>query len=494
MALGNIPNDIKTPLVYIEIDNSQALSGTPAQAQKILVLGMQIASGTATALTLNRITASESQMDSLYGAGSMLARSLKVLRKNNPFTDVYAMGVSLAGGTQAKGDIEPTVTTAKAGVIYLLIAGESVQVTVKDGDTRGAIVDAMVAKINANTNLPVTAAKIGDPAAESCELTCKWAGITGNDIDVRVNYYDGEVLPSGVTLAINPMQAGAGTPDMTDVIAAIPDEWFNHISMPFNDTASLNALRDELTTRWGPLKMMEAIAYTAYRGTFAETGAFGQARNDFLFTCMGTNKAPHSPSEWAAAYCGQASYSLAIDPARPLQTLVLKGILPPAKSDRWPQLPDRNLLLGDGIATYMVTAGEEVAIEREVSLYKKNSFGDPDPSYMDITTPATLGYLRYSLKVMVTNRYPRHKLANDDVLDTLDPGQPVVTPKLMRKAIIDLATTDWVPKGLMEDLAGFKETLSVFRDGSDVNRLNCIFKPDLVNQLRVFAALEQFKL
>ncbi|EOX4332911.1 phage tail sheath subtilisin-like domain-containing protein, partial [Vibrio cholerae] len=376
----------------------------PAQAQKILALGMQIATGTATALTLNRITASESQMDSLYGAGSMLARSLKVLRQNNPFTDVYAMGVSLSGGTQAKGAIVPTVTTVKAGVIYLLIAGESVQVTVKDGDTRDAIVDAMVAKINANTNLPVTAAKIGDPAAESCELTCKWAGITGNDIDVRMNYYDGEVLPSGVTLTINPMQAGAGTPDMTDVIAAIPDEWYNHISMPFNDTASLNALRDELTTRWGPLKMMEAIAYTAYRGTFAETGAFGQARNDFLFTCMGTNKAPHSPSEWAAAYCGQASYSLAIDPARPLQTLVLKGILPPAKSDRWPQLPDRNLLLGDGIATYMVTAGEEVAIEREVSLYKKNSFGDPDPSYMDITTPATLGYLRYSLKVMVTNR------------------------------------------------------------------------------------------
>ncbi|MGT0149980.1 phage tail sheath C-terminal domain-containing protein [Vibrio metschnikovii] len=142
----------------------------------------------------------------------------------------------------------------------------------------------------------------------------------------------------------------------------------------------------------------------------------------------------------------------------------------------------------------MVTAGEEVAIEREVSLYKKNSFGDPDPSYMDITTPATLGYLRYSLRTMVTNRYPRHKLANDDVLDTLDPGQPVVTPKLMRQAIIDLATTDWVPKGLMEDLAGFKETLSVFRDSSDVNRLNCIFNPDLVNQLRVFAALEQFKL
>ncbi|MGT0149984.1 hypothetical protein ACT691_12270 [Vibrio metschnikovii] len=93
MALGNIPNDIKTPLVYIEIDNSQAVSGTPALAQKILVLGMQLQTGSATALTLNRITASESQMNALYGAGSMLARSLKTLRNGNAFTDVYASWV-----------------------------------------------------------------------------------------------------------------------------------------------------------------------------------------------------------------------------------------------------------------------------------------------------------------------------------------------------------------------------------------------------------------
>ncbi|NMS58407.1 phage tail sheath subtilisin-like domain-containing protein, partial [Vibrio parahaemolyticus] len=121
--------------------------------------------------------------------------------------------------------------------------------------------------------------------------------------------------------------------------------------------------RDELVSRWGPLKMIEGIAYTAFRGTFAETGAFGQARNDFLFTCMGTNHAPQSPWEWAASYAGQASYSLGIDPARPLQTLVMKGILPPAKNTQW-DMTERNLLLHDGIATYMVTPGNEVAIER----------------------------------------------------------------------------------------------------------------------------------
>ena len=494
MSLGDIPNDILTPLVYIGIDNSQALDGTPAQVHRVLILGQQTAEGKATPLTLNRITTSEGQMDELYGKGSMLSRMLKVFRKGNKYQDVYALGVADLGGNAAKGEITPTVTTAKAGTIYLMIAGESVQVTVKDGDTRETICTAIAKAINDDKNLPLVASKEGTGDAAKVALACKWTGLTGNDIDVRINYYDAEVLPDGVTIAITKMATGSGTPDMDAVIAALPDEWFNHIAMPFNDTQSLDKLRDELMSRWGPLKMMEAIGYLSFRGTFAETGSFGQGRNDFLYSCLGSNLSPEPTFEWAAAYSAAASYSLAIDPARPLQTLVLRGIKPPAKKDRWPKLPERNLLLRDGIATFSVTAGEEVAIEREVSMYKVNSYGDPDPSYMDITTPATLGYMRYSLRTKVTNSYPRHKLANDDVLSDLEPGQPVVTPKIMRQTMIELASEDWVPNGLMEDLAGFKSTLKVWRPKNDQNRMDAIFNPNLVNQFRVFAAQNQFKL
>ena len=126
-------------------------------------------------------------------------------------------------------------------------------------------------------------------------------------------------------------------------------------------------------------------------------------------------------------------------------------------------------------------------------MYQLNSYGDPDPSYLDITTPATLGKMRYDVKVMVTNRYPRHKLADDNVLPQLDPAQPVVTPKLMEQAILEVAL-GWVSSGLMENFDLFKETLDVTRDTSDRNRLNCVCHPDVVNQLRVFAALIQFKL
>lgn len=496
MALGTIPNDVRVPLVYIEIDNSQALSGNIAQDQNVLLFGQMITTGadagTATPNTVVEIPVSESAIDDLFGKGSLMALAAKRYRKANSYTRTFALPCDdISAGAAAEGSMTFGGPAAVAGTISLLIAGQSVQVGVIAADTAASIATKAEAAINANKNLPVTAVVDGTDTAK-INITAKWKGLTGNDIDLRYNYYAGEQLPNGVTITTVAMTGGSGAPDMAALIAAMPDEWYNHIMTPFNDTASLNTLRDELLTRWGPLKMSEAIAYTAFRGTYGETITFGEGRNDFLLSCMGTSKSPSPSWEFAASYCGVASYQLAIDPARPLQTLALPGILAPSKADRF-AFDERNNLLKSGIATYQVQPGDVVAIEREVSMYQKNSFGDPDPSYLDITTPATLGKMRYDIKVMVTNRFPRHKLADDNVLAQIDPAQPVVTPKLMEQAILEVAL-DWVTAGLMENFDLFKETLSVYRDTADRNRLNCVCHPDVVNQLRVFAALIQFKL
>lgn len=496
MALGTIPNDVRVPLVYIEIDNSQALSGNIAQDQNVMLFGQMITTGpdagTATPNTVVEIPVSESAIDALFGQGSLMALAAKRYRKANSYTRTFAIASEdLAAGAAAAGSFTFAGPAAVAGTISLLIAGQSVQVGVLAADTAASIATKAVAAITANKNLPVTAAVDGTDTAK-VNLTAKWKGLTGKDIDLRYNYYAGEQLPNGVTITTAAMTGGSGAPDMAALIAAMPDEWYNHIMTPFNDTASLNTLRDELLTRWGPLKMSEAIAYTAFRGTYGETITFGEARNDFLLSCMGTSKSPSPSWEFAASYCGIAAYHLAIDPARPLQTLALPGILAPAKADRF-AFDERNNLLKSGIATYQVQPGDVVAIEREVSMYQKNAFGDPDPSYLDITTPATLGKMRYDVRVMVTNRFPRHKLADDNVLSQIDPAQPMVTPKIMREAILEVAL-DWVTAGLMENFDLFKETLSVYRDTADRNRLNCVCHPDVVNQLRVFAALIQFKL
>ena len=53
---------------------------------------------------------------------------------------------------------------------------------------------------------------------------------------------------------------------------------------------------------------------------------------------------------------------------------------------------------------------------------------------------------------------------------------------------------DWVDAGLVEDTEEFKNELIVERNADDVNRVDVLLPPDLVNQFRVFAAKTEFRL
>ncbi|HEI8930978.1 TPA: phage tail sheath subtilisin-like domain-containing protein [Citrobacter freundii] len=492
MSVGSIPDDIRVPLVTIDIDNSQALDGAPAQSRKILVIGHGLPAGTAGALTLNRVTG-DSAADSFYGRGSMLAEMIKTLRKANSYTETWAMSVDApAEGKAATATLTVEGTATQAGTLALMINGVTVQVGVPANAARTAVTQAIISAINKTPATQVTASAVADEDNQIL-LTVNWKGVSGNGADVRLNYYPGEITPAGLNVTTTPFSGGTGTPDMAAVVASLGTEWYTDMVCPFTDTQNLNTLRDELLNRWGPLKMMEAQVWTAYRGTHAESGTFGHTRNDWLISCIGTNIAPQPAWMWAASYGGTAAYYLAIDPARPLQTLVLKGILPPDRKIRW-DTTERNLLLHDGIATHSVDAGDNVCIEREITMYRVNQYGDPDPSYLDVQSPATLGRIRYIIKNRFTSRYPRHKLADDDVLDSLEPGQPVMTPRICTSELLDICLTELVPAGLVENFADYKDTLQVWRDKNDKNRLNFICHPNLVNQLRVLAGLVQFKL
>lgn len=489
VSFNQIPNDLRVPLVSIEIDNTGAVQGTPALAWKVLVLGQRTASGTQPAGQAVRVTKA-SQAEQLFGADSMLAAMFRKGKAANSYIETWAIALDdNPAGVAASMTLSVDSAATDAGTLYLLIGGEQVLVGVASGDTEETIAQAIVATVSANTRLPVTAALDGaDP--KTVELTCVQTGLAGNDIDVRLNYYSGEVTPPGVTLTIGSMTGGTANPDIVDALAAFGDEWWNSIIMPYTDTANLNALEQELLTRWGPLRMIDAITFSAYRGTHAATGTFGNSRNGFLMSCMGTNIAPQPPYLWAMVYGVIGSQSLSIDPARPLQTLVLPGILPPAKSDRW-DLPENNLLLHDGIATHHVGPGDVVQIQMEISTYQLDSYGQPDESYLVINTPATLSYIRYATRTRIQQRFPRHKLADDGT--RFAPGQAVVTPSIVRNQLLALFT-ELEAKGLVENFERYRETLIVERNADNRNRLDVLSHPDLINQFRLMAMQIQFVL
>ncbi|EME1919315.1 phage tail protein, partial [Cronobacter sakazakii] len=121
----------------------------------------------------------------------------------------------------------------------------------------------------------------------------------------------------------------------------------------------------------------------------------------------------------------------------------------------------------------------------------KNKFGVADNSYLDSETLHTSAYVLRKLKSVITTKYPRHKLANDGT--RFGPGQAIVTPSVLRGEIC-AAYREMELAGIVENFDVFKKYLIVERNADDPNRVDVLFPPDYVNQLRVFALKNQFRL
>ena len=485
ISFNGIPNAIRVPLAYIEFDNSRAVSGTPAMLHKVLMLGQKLATGSAIAGQAVRVQ-NEAQAKALFGRGSQLANMVRVFKKHNSTLDLWVLPLEeKSNGAKAIGKVKVVGTASSTGVLNVMIAGRRYQQAVAIGDTAATLAAKLQKLIAADGDTVVESAVENDVIS----LTARFKGECGNEIDIRANYYSGESYPDGISLNITPMSGGSVNPSMTDAITGFGAEWWNYVVNPFTDTESLNALRTELVNRWGPMQQIDGLCFMAKGGSHATATTFAEQRNDYLFTLMATNKSPEPAYEWAAAYCAVAAGSLAIDPARPVQTLVM-DMLPPAMSDRW-DLPARNTLLYSGVSTYTVNANSQPQLETAITMYRKNSFGDMDESYLYIETIATLSYLRYAIRTRITQKYPRHKLADDGI--RVAPGQAIVTPKVIRAELLALFT-ELEYKGLVENFDNFSKTLLVERDADNKCRLNVLSGEDLVNQFRVYAHAIQYRL
>lgn len=494
VAFNNIPANVRVPLFYAEMDNTQA--GYFAQNKRALLIGQKLAAGSATVNTPYMVGTTD-QAKSLFGAGSMLARMHAQYRRQDPVGELWCIAVADAGaGVAATGTITVAGPATAAGTINLYIAGQLVQVAVGASDTANAIATAINAAVNAATDLPVTASV----ASAVVTLTCKWKGQTGNDISVLDSFRGsagGQSLPAGVTLTYSGsgfLTAGATNPTLTgNAITAMGDDEYDFVIHPYTDSTSLDAFATEyndVAGRWAWSRQVYGHCYTALRGTLSALTTAGGLRNDPHHTIAAIdNDCPTPCWEYAAAYGGANSAALQVDVARPTQTLALNGVLVPRAGKRF-LLTERQSLLNYGIATSYV-AGGYVRVERAITTYQKNTWGQSDPSYLDSETLHTLAEVTRRLRNRITQKYPRHKLANDGT--RFGAGQAIVTPSVARGELI-AEYADMEELGLVENQALFTKYLIVERDSGNPNRLNVLLPPDLVNQLRIFAMLNQFRL
>lgn len=490
VPFSHIPSNLRVPLFFAEIDASQA--NTAAAAQRTLLIGQMSAAATATAaqpVQMMSIAAAKQ----LAGVGSILANMAWAYRQNDPTGEVWLLPVADAGGaTAATGTIAFAGTATAAGTLALYVAGQLIPLAIASGTTAAQAATAVAAAINAAVDLPVTASV----TTVTVTLTAKNAGLVANDVDVRFNYLGsaaGEVLPAGLVPTVTPMSGGATNPALATGLANLADMAFDFIVCAQTDataTAAIAAFLNDSTGRWSWTQQVFGHAFYALRGSSGTLASYGAALNNQHASVIGFNDSPSPAWSWAAALAGSAALSLRGDPGLPLQTLQIAGVLAPPIGSRF-SLTTRNTLLYDGISTFTVNADSSVAIENLITTYVTNPQGQPDNSYLQIETMFTAMYVLRAMRNMVSAKYGRKKLAADGT--RLLPGSNVVTPSTVRADII--ATYEVLEgQGMVQRADLFAANLVVQQNAQNPNRLDVLYPAVLIDQLRTFALLFQFRL
>jgi phage tail sheath gpL-like len=504
ISFAQIPQNIKVPLYWVEVDPSMA--GLPSLNLRALLTGIMTSDGEAQPNIAIPI-GSQAQSGKFFGQGSELDRMFKAFYANNFANEVWGLPLTEpTGASAAKADIVVTSPPTQAGTLHLYVSGEHVPVNLMTTDTPDDIANAIADAVNAwfgigttgnPTMLPATADASHTPG--TCTLTCIWKGVSGNDIPLMLNYYGtqgSEQTPVGLAITVPPtLTGGVGTPDFTQAILNLGDEPFEYVAMPYTDSNSLFDWEQEFgfsdSGRWGWARQLFGHVFSAKRDSYQNLITFGETQNSGVVSIMAFEVACQSPMfEAAAAYTAKAQRALINDPARPLQSLSLNQIKMAPLHQRF-DFVELNSLASNGLAIQKAGSDGQPMIAREQTTYQFNLYSQTDDAYELVTTLATLAKLMRNQRQAITSKFPRHKLANDGT--KFGPGQAIVTPGIIKAELVAEYRADEF-NGLVENTNIFKQNLLVERDPVDPNRVNVLYPPDLINQLRIFAVLNQFRL
>lgn len=494
VQFNQIPGTLRIPGFFYEVDPSKAaLTDDPG---KMVVIAQKLAAGSAVAGQVYPVP-TVAQAKALFGVGSQIVGIIQAIRRADPFGLLYAVGLADAGGaTKALMTITVTAAPTAQGQIPLWIAGVAVPVVLAGTETINATAAAIAAAINANLDLPVTAAAVNAVVT----LTANNGGTLGNDISVLNGWLGaagGEVQPTGfaATLSGAVLSTGATDPTVTAAFAALGDTTYDYVVTPYTDAGNLAAIDSAMGNqggRWAYNRMVWGHAYTVARGTVAALQTLGLTRNGPHVSILpALNGSPTACWDWLGVTVGAAAVVLRNDPARPVQEIELPGVqVPPLGSTGRHTMTDRNTLLWSGISTILIGPDNVARIERIISTYQINAVGQPDQSWLAVEKIYTLMLSMRRLQAAWRAAFPRAKLAPNGTRAGADSG--VVTPSI-GKAMIVGEMRRQEEEGILMNVDAAIPYLRLEINAQNPDRMDILFPPPLIGQLRMEAVLAQFR-
>lgn len=484
--MSGVPSNIILPFVGVEFDSSRAQQGPAQMPFAGLLIGQKEDSATGTKEVLTQVY-SEAEVEDIGGSGSMIHCMAKRWFANNKFTDTYVILLDDdALGTKATRTVTYTGTATEDGEHSLYINGYRVAVPIANGDDATTMGDSLVTALADHGYLPFTAANV----TGTVTFTAKNDGIAAGDNDMRSNVEPTEKFPAGVSVAIAATTPGTIDPDVQDALDAIGDQWINVIVNPYDDATNLGKIEDYMTSVFGPTIQKDGVAYQAKRDTVANLITFstGAGRNSPHCVLIDAGSRMCSTFELAAGVAAQCAASAQEDPAVPLHRLTLSGFKPNAVSERR-TVTERNSLASSGVMTLTDNLGLQT--EATVTMYLLNSAAASDTAYQYQNTMFVLMRLRYRFVQRILSKYPRAKLVDDAT--RIKAGQQVISPDIGKAEAVAWFLVE-EGEGQVENIDQFKDEIICRRSVTNVNRLEWILPPDLVNQFIVGSGVLQFLL
>jgi phage tail sheath gpL-like len=184
-----------------------------------------LAAGTATAGELYEIGA-DSAEDGLFDANSHIAGMCREFRKVNEVTDLTALPLDDAAGTNATAVAAVTGAATVDGTLYLSVGSVNefrAKIDITSGDTATEIGDAIVTAFTLFTNAPFTFVN----STGTVTFTSTHDGTISNDWPIKV-----EGVVPGVAVTLTGWASGATDPSLTGILDVLGNRRFTTIVWP----------------------------------------------------------------------------------------------------------------------------------------------------------------------------------------------------------------------------------------------------------------------
>lgn len=491
MSIPNfMPINYLVPFVAHRFDASQAIRGLRGMPRKLLLIGQRLPTAVAVPYaglandTLGQIT-TEVEAIAKLGEGSMLLAMWRGARANAvsglPIHVVCLADNATANKAAGKfvlsfattGGVTPT-TAPLSGEATVYLHSQRIAVGVTVGDTLAQIAAKFIVAINALPSLQVTASAGATP--EEVALECKWAGATGNEIDVRVSYFADDTLAKDLIITVTALTGGTLNPSVTPVITAMNNFRATEIVCPYTDNANLAILEADAEARWLANNMADGQIVKVKRGTEGQIVAWKTARNSAQGHTVGVTRDLTNTWELAAMLGAAIESGAALDPAVPFTGTELVGYVPARQQDDW-TTAQLNVLLTAGVSV-LRNIGGKAQILRMVTDYTTHATGALDPSYRNLCWVKTLSYYRWFVVTEFQTKYNNYKLA--EYITEPIPGQKIMTKMLVEEIMLGVYE-QFCAVAMMQNPKYYKQSLLAEIDGTN-GRVKIIDEPVLVTQ------------